>query len=370
MFLPLIGPIFRTVMRVVSIVVYLLTILAAFGGKFNPHFFTIPAVFTLTLPYFVILTGLLIIFWAIYRRFIFAALGVGTIMLCIAPISKAFPTSSSKDPEEGKIKFSLMSYNILHTDDRENAAYPGNRAVEFMLHSGMDIIGLVELNNFSPQEFKKASPQLVDSLMKAYPYRAGLTSNDIKVMSKYPVERTGYVWDGEQYGWHQRFDLFKVRFPKGHTLNLIMVHLYSYDLSEKERKVMSEFRSGVKGMKNSAKELKGTIYSKLRNAFQRRAENATLLRSVIDEINGPLIVCGDFNDVPASWTYNLIMGDDMKDAYVDTNFGPTFTYNAHGFFFHIDQILYRGDLKALSVKRGKIKTSDHYPLLSEFEFTK
>ena len=40
------------------------------------------------------------------------------------------------------------------------------------------------------------------------------------------------------------------------------------------------------------------------------------------------------------------------------------------FYFHIDQILYKGDLKALSVRKGKIKTSDHYPLLSEFEFTK
>ena len=33
MFLPLVGPIFRNVMRVVSTVVYLLTILSAFGGN-------------------------------------------------------------------------------------------------------------------------------------------------------------------------------------------------------------------------------------------------------------------------------------------------------------------------------------------------
>lgn len=369
MFLPLVGPIFRNVMRVVSTVVYLLTILSAFGGKFNPQYFTIPAVFTLALPYFAIATGGLVIFWACMRKLIFTGLGVGTIILCMAPMAQAFPFGSKKSPTEGKLKFSLMSYNILHTDDRQDPQYPGNRAVEFILHSGMDIVCLAELHNFTPEEFKKASPQLVDSLIRAYPYRAGLSSTDIKVMSKYPVERTGYKWDGERYGWSQRFDLFKVRFPGGHTLNLAMVHLYSYDLSEDERKVVTGMRS-AKGLKNSAKEFKSTIYSKLRNAFQRRAENAELLRKEIDKIKGPLIVCGDFNDVPASWSYNLIVGDDLKDAYTETNFGPTFTYNAHMFYFHIDQILYKGDLKALSVRKGKIKTSDHYPLLSEFEFTK
>ncbi len=369
MFLPVIGPIFRNVMRVISVVVYLLTILSAFGGKFNPHFFTIPAIFTLALPYFTIATGILVIFWAVTRRFIFTGLGVGTIILCLAPISQAFPIGSKKQPTEGKLKFSLMSYNILHTDDRQDPEYPGNRAVEFMLHSGMDIICLEELYNFTTEEFKKASPQLVDSLIRAYPYRAGSSRSDLKVMSKYPVEHIGYAWDGNRYGWHHRFDRFKVRFPKGHYLNLVVVHLYSYDLSEKERTVMTGMRS-VGGVKQSAREFKGSIYSKLRNAFQRRAENATLLRELIDDIKGPLIVCGDFNDVPASWAYNIIKGDDLKDAYNETNLGPTFTYNAHMFYFHIDQILYKGDLKALSVKRGNIKTSDHYPLLSEFEFTK
>ena len=39
------------------------------------------------------------------------------------------------------------------------------------------------------------------------------------------------------------------------------------------------------------------------------------------------------------------------------------------FYFHIDQMLYRGPLKALSLKVGKINTSDHYPLIGVFEFT-
>lgn len=85
-------------------------------------------------------------------------------------------------------------------------------------------------------------------------------------------------------------------------------------------------------------------------------------------MKGPMIICGDFNDVPESYAYRLLKGNDLKDAYVETGFGPMITYNAHAFWFHLDQIFYRGALRPLSVRKGKTKLSDHYPLFAEFEF--
>lgn len=364
-FIPLISPIFRMVMRGVSIVVWLLTILSAYGGRFNPEYLTIPSVLCLALPYLTILSVLLIIFWALTKRIIFTALGILAIIACIGPITQVIPFNSSKSPDPGSKTFKIMSWNVLHTDDLEKPESPTNRAVEYMIKSGADIICLAEMSNFSPSELKKASPALIDSLMQAYPYHAGLSSTDIKVLSKYHVERIG-VSDISEYG-QQRFDVFKVDLPGG-PVNIVMTHLYSYDLSKEERQVVTEIKS-VKTAKSSVKEFKGTILSKLRNAFRQRAENARALRKDINGMTGPLIVCGDFNDVPNSWAYSIIKGDDLRDAYVETNFGPAHTYNLHMFYFHIDQMLYRGPLKALSLKVGKIKTSDHYPLIGEFEFT-
>lgn len=363
--LPVISPVFRIVMRIVSIVVWLLTIVSAFGGGVNPEYLTIPAILCLALPYLAILSVLLTIFWVVNKRFIFTALGVLTIIACWSPLSMAFPLSTSKKAAEGEQTFKIMSWNVLHTDDIRKPDYPGNRAVEYMINSGADIICLAELDNFSTSELKKASPALIDSLIRTYPFRAGNSATDIKILSKYPVDRSG-MSDISEYG-RQRFDFFKVHLP-GHALNVAMVHLYSYDLSEEERQVMTDMKT-VKGAKSSVKEFKGSIMSKLRNAFRKRAENARNLREAIDKIKGPLIVCGDFNDVPASWTYNLVRGDDLRDAYAETNFGPTYTYNLHMFYFHIDQMLYRGKLKALDLEVGKINTSDHYPLIGEFAFT-
>lgn len=367
--LPLIGPLFRLVMRIVSVVVWALTIFSAYGGRFNPSYFTIPSVFCLALPYFAILSVLLIIFWACYRKIFFMLLGVAAIVACSGPLALAFPLNFSKKAEPGQQTFKIISWNVIHTEDLRKPDYPGNRAVEYMIESGADVICLAELNNFSPKELKNAPPTLIDSLIRTYPFRAGMSSTDIKILSKYPVDRTGLSYIS-QTGRH-RFDFFKVHFPGGKKLNVAMVHLYSYDLSEEERQVVTDMKSGDK-VKSGVKELNGAIRSKLSNAFYQRATNAQELRAAIDQLrpSAPLIVCGDFNDVPASWAYNLIKGTDMRDAYAETNFGPTWTYNLHMFYFHIDQMLYRGDLEALSLKVGKINTSDHYPLIGEFAFTK
>ena len=140
-------------------------------------------------------------------------------------------------------------------------------------------------------------------------------------------------------------------------------------MSEDERKVVTEINS-METAKSSMVEFKGSIRQKLRSAFRDRAEDAKELREELDDISPdlPLIVCGDFNDVPSSWTYKVIRGTDLRDAYAETNFGPAITYNLHAFYFHIDQMLYRGPLEALDLTIGKINTSDHYPLIGEFEF--
>ena len=358
----LLSPFFFLGMRIISSIVYLATILAAFGGNVDPEYLAFPSLLCLAFPYLAIFSILLTIFWGLFRKIIFCGLGIATIVICLTPMSVVLPLGTSKSPEgDGQI-FKIISWNVIHTEDQRMPDYPGNRAVEFMINSGADVICLTELKDFTKTEIPNFTPGLKDSLFSAFPYRAGLTTTDIKVLSKYPVKRIDKI-AYDNLG-QCKFDFFKVNFPDNKELVVAMVHLYSFGLSEEERQVVTEINS-VETAKSSMKELKGSIRLKLRDAFRKRAEDATRLRADIDDISPdiPLIVCGDFNDVPTSWTYNILKGDDMKDAYVETNMGPAITYNMHAFYFHIDQMFYRGPIRALDLKVGKINSSDHYPLI-------
>lgn len=365
--LPIISPLIRIALRILSIALFLLTILSAYGGYINPRYFAMPSILTLALPYFAGATILCTICWAIASRFLFTALGVLTILACLSPLSHAFPIGSAKDAPEGSTTFSVMTFNILHTYDTRQPEAPGNRSVNFLIDSGADIICMQEVERWSASELPNFTPVLRDSLFRAYPYRAGeeRAGEDLKVISKYPVSLIGRgAYDS---GGRARLELYRVNI-KGHILHIINVHLDSYQLSNDEREVVTEIR-GVKSAKRSLDELKGSIRGKLSESFRKRAERASIVREWIDTIKGPLIVCGDFNDVPESWAYRTIRGEDLRDAYAETNLGPTYTYNEHLFLFHIDQMLYRGPIEALKVKRNSFNASDHYPLMGHFAFT-
>lgn len=363
----IVTPFLLMAMRIISVIVYLTTIVASFGGSINPEYLTFPSLLCLATPYFAILTLVLIVFWAFFKKIFFCGLGILTLLICLTPLSDTFPLGASRKGIPGGEKFKIISWNVIHTRDLRQPDFPGNRAVEYMINSGADIICLAELREFNEHEMPNFTESLRDSLFSVYPYHSGLTSTDIKILSKYPVsriDRIGYTNIG-----NCRYDFFEVNFPEEKRLVVGMVHLYSYGLSDEERKVVTEINS-VETAKTSVKEFKGSIRQKLRKAFRSRAEDAVGLREELDDISKdvPLIVCGDFNDVPSSWAYNIIRGDDMRDAYSETNFGPAVTYNLHAFYFHIDQMLYRGPLEALDLTVGKINTSDHYPLIGEFEF--
>lgn len=353
--------------RVISVAVFLLTILAAYGGRVNPNLWALPAILSLTLAYFGGATIILTIIWICCRKLFMAALGVVTILICMPSMSQVFPLSFSEKPTPGAETFTLMTWNVLHTEDQQYPDLPGNRAMQYVINSGADIVCLQEMLSVDRKEIRHYTPELGDSLSKAYPYHAGINgASDVKVLSKYPVR---LLSEGpEKYGERKRrFYIFEVNI-KDHKLYIANVHLISYSLTSSDREILTDIHN-VRSAKQSAGKFKATIMEKLKSAFRLRAENAQQLREEVADIKGPLIICGDFNDVPSSWAYDVIRGDDFNDAYAETGFGPTFTYNSHLFLFHIDQILYRGPLKALSVKKGNIKSSDHYPQIATFEFT-
>lgn len=369
--MPLMKPALRICCMIFSFIIYALTILAAYGGRFDTDIFTFPAMLTLVMPWLALITLILTIIWVCLKKIIPATIGVLTILISWGPISTASPLGFSKKPEPGAKTFTIMSYNMIHGWDQENKSEGAtrNRTIDYILETDADIVCCIELLNLKPGgDVPHLSEKQYAELRQKYPYIVGDTTLDMKLLSKYPATfEHGYNCVARQYD-RKRYTFYKINID-GQPLTVVMVHLMSFKLSDKERKIVTEIKS-VETAKESYNELKTDIRKKMSNGFARRKEDAQILRETIDHIHGPLIICGDFNDVPESYAYRLLRGNDLKDAYVETGFGPLVTYNQHAFWFHLDQILYRGDLRALSVKKGNTRLSDHYPLIAEFEIFK
>lgn len=369
----IISPLIRIVLKIASVVLFIVTLAAAYGGKVNPEYMTVPSVLVLALPYLAIATMIVGVAWLLSGRLIMAALAALTIFAGWGTLKDVTPVAFSKPAQDERRTFTLLTFNSLHLADTTRKAAPGNRAIRFLTGCGADIICLQELVNFEdPNEIHHWSRDLMDSLYKVYPYRAGgagSAAQDLKVISKYPVELIEVACpdaDDEAY-WRprRRWALFEVEI-KGIRLPVLNFHMTSYSLSGTEREVVTDIK-GVNSAKKSFAEFRYEIFPKLGEAFRTRAVNVKEMISTTSDYK-TLIACGDFNDVPASWSYGLMRNAGFQDAYVETSLGPTNTFNQFLFLFHIDQIFYRGPhLKALKTKRHRINTSDHYPIEATFE---
>ncbi len=117
--------------------------------------------------------------------------------------------------------------------------------------------------------------------------------------------------------------------------------------------------------------IKGTTMHfsrKLGSAYRIRAKQADMVEEEIAKSPYPVMVVGDFNDLPGSYTYSTIRGK-MQDAFVDNGFGLGWTFSDSVLKFRIDHILHDEALEIKSFKLdNKAQGSDHFPLFCKVSF--
>ena len=107
------------------------------------------------------------------------------------------------------------------------------------------------------------------------------------------------------------------------------------------------------------------ISNRLKHAFTLRAEQAKIIASHIENSPYPVLVCGDFNDTPVSYSYHKIRGK-LKDAFVESGTGIGNTYLGKFPSYRIDYILHSDNIKSSHFETLRVNYSDHFPVRCNF----
>ena len=102
-----------------------------------------------------------------------------------------------------------------------------------------------------------------------------------------------------------------------------------------------------------------------REGALRRAAEARRVRQLMDAVDGPLIVTGDFNSTPYNWAYHHLARG-MHDAFTAAGRGLGYTYPAGGPLVRIDYVLASNHWEVVEAWVPDATTlSDHRPVLAD-----
>ena len=150
------------------------------------------------------------------------------------------------------------------------------------------------------------------------------------------------------------------------TLKLFNIHLESNHFAKNEYEI---FSSPEGTLNEETGGQVGTLLKKLARYSKIRNIQVNRIRALLDESEHPTIVCGDFNDTPATYTYQKIASN-LIDAFAEKGKGYGNTYNGKLPAMRIDYILSDTLFQIHNFEIGKVNLSDHYPIKGTLSLVK
>ncbi len=343
-----------------NLIVALALLIAYISVVINPDFLTFPALFGLAYPYLLLANIIFVITWSLsFKKELFISLIV--ILIGLNHLNN-FIRFGNNDIDD--YDFSLMSYNIRlfnHYDSERNSE---KDITNYLKSNSTDILCLQEFYINSPvSDLQKRFVKQIHDTYNIHSKFIPIKDNrfyGIATFTVYPVIRRGDIVHPNSAS----LSIFTDIVIGADTLRIYNNHLQSFKLRRVERSLIEELYNN--DQTETMREIRDISFS-LKQGFIRRAQQAIEVKKHIDSSPYPVIVCGDFNDTPVSYSYRKIRKG-LNDAFVESGNGAGFTYKGKYPANRIDYILFDKRLTSTGFVSDRIKYSDHYPIKAVFRF--
>ena len=265
--------------------------------------------------------------------------------------------------------FYLSRYYKVEIDRHYDTSFKESRYIKVMTYNVFDgkDEGLVEyINKHNPDILcmqEVWGRENLEALCEKYKStkKDGESANN-QIFSRYRILRSGTIDNVSRKGciWAD----LKI---KDDTVRVLSLHLKSTSIRPED----TQFLEKHKYLVDSARKDKlSSIVNRLVENNCKRAVQAEAIANFLEATPHTTIVCGDFNDVPLSYTYNCIVRG-LNDTFSEKAEGFAYTYNTKYKLLRIDNILVSPAVEVVSYEvDNKVDYSDHYPVISRVKLNK
>ncbi len=354
----------------INIVVAIVFLLGCYGSWFNPKNFWFIGFFTLASLYLLLLLVCFIVFWLFAKKKI-ALISIITILLAWKPIGQMikFCAASNFTMAKPTASLRIMSWNVEQFNIANHKKHPEVKTEMLNLINkyAPDVACFQELAggdkdstaiNYVPSISKKLN-------FSEYSFCYN-TINDydskhhfgIIIYSRYPIinKKTIYTNSKDYNFIFQYIDIVKAT----DTFRVFNIHLQSLKFSNDNLQYLNDAENNTEINIEKSK----SILYKLKIGFIKRQIQSENIKREMNMSPYPIILCGDFNDVPNSFAYSTI-GKNLKNAYSEKGSGISRTFSSISPTLRIDNIFVDNKFDVEQYVKIPKKLSDHFPIVAD-----
>ena len=331
-------------------------LLVGYSDRLNPADHPLLSTAGMVFPLFLLVNFAFLFFWLIFKwRMIW--ISVVGLVCAYVPIRIYMPLNVKQDIPDGALK--LVSYNVCTYGGNYKYEQGFETVLKYLVDQEPDIICIQEdVDTWRRYMFKEYKKHWAynDTMVIANNPRS---LNAVGIHTRFPIikrERIEYAsLANGSVAWWLKVD--------GDTLIVVNNHFESCHLNSDDR---AQYRQIIKGEmpSDSARSESKLLLIKLAEANATRSNQIRAVLQYVEEHSQyPIIVCGDFNDNPISYSRHA-MAQQLTDCFRETGRGIGLSYNQKAFSFRIDHIFCSRQLQPYNCKvDDEMDASDHYPIL-------
>lgn len=347
---------FALMFLIISIIVMVFTFAGLFGGDVDPVGNTAMAMLVYILPVLIVLNVLLLIYWLVRRKWWYTAIPIVPILCCIPYMGTLFQLRGEVKDADAQKGVTIATYNVL-SFGRETSGFKAEDILAEMKRQKVDIFCIQEYEDVSGD--KKNS----NKYKEYFPYMV-MGQKDMVIYSRYPIKESKNLSFGDMEiaeGLTKTTNnsaMWANIDVKGKVIKVINAHLETTGFNRTLHQAGKMIKQGRKMESNRLVE---AIYGNYTHGMTIRAGQARLVANEVAMSDVPCIVCGDFNDVPYSYTYNTMLGN-LVDGFKECGSGFMYTFREPKKPFRIDYIFHDESMEGITYYTKEITYSDHLPV--------
>lgn len=325
---------------VITLVVVALFLTTLFVPSLDPRQHGEVSTLGLVAPIIYAMQAALTLYWIVRWRPFIAVVMVFVSLLGVFQLSLFYKlelrrvySEPNLKPRYDKKALKVMSYNVRSFID-DNRERQLDSIVKIIKAVNPDILCLQEMG------FSDIADSLLEPL-KPMPHSLSRVNLSPAIYSRYPIIKASRMDTVKNFVWADI--VIKKDKNNEDTIRVFNNHLHSTAIRRDDSNYIEnhEYLEG---------DSLGKVHSMVKRLTENnrvRAEQADTLAALVAASPYPVIVCGDFNDTPVSYTYRTVARK-LNDPYRKVGRGYSHTYRGFFDMLRIDYIFYSDEFEALS----------------------